>query len=167
MAIEEGIVIAQKDGAPGLALVKTVRSGACESCAARHSCNVDRNSQEMEVAAVNLAGAAPGDRVCIQVATGPLLKVTFLTYLFPIICMLIGGLAGNRWALANSAGHESAIAALGAGAAFVTSFFLVKLIAKKMEKDTRYQPKITRIISRAPAMPKEISCQPQNRGRDS
>ncbi len=170
MAIEEGIVIAQKAGS-NLALVKTVRSSACEACAARHSCNVDRNSQEMEVTAVNLAGALPGDRVCIQVATRSLLKVTFMTYLFPIICMLIGALAGNKWALATSAGNESAMAVLGAVLAFVVSFFLLRIAAQKMEKDSRYQPKIIRIIRKAPAMPPESGPppggQPQNRGRVS
>ncbi len=170
MAIEEGIVINQKGGNPGLALVKTVRSSACESCSARHSCNVDRNSQEMEVTALNLAGASPGDRVCVQVETRSLLKVTFMTYLFPVICMLIGGLAGHQWALARASGNESLLAVLGAAGAFGVSFLLLRLVARKMEKDLRYQPKITRIIRKAPAGGQGIKApgaQPRDQGRDS
>ncbi len=167
MAIEEGIVIKLKPGKTGLALVKTVRSSACESCSARHSCNVDRNSQEMEIKAINLAGAQPGDRVCVQVATKSLLKVTFMTYLFPIICMLAGALAGNQWARASDI-NESLASVLGAGVAFFISFFLIRLAGRKMEGDTRYQPEITRIIRKAPSILEKgapSASQPHDQGR--
>ena len=44
----------------------------------------------MEVDAVNSVGAQVGDRIMLYFETGSLLKATFLLYIFPILCMLLG-----------------------------------------------------------------------------
>jgi len=70
----------------GTAWVKTRRGSACESCSARHSCaSPEGDGQEMEVEAINLAGAAIGDQVVVSIESAALLKTSFLLYVFLII----------------------------------------------------------------------------------
>jgi len=83
LATEEGIVIRMEGGT---AWVKTRRGSACESCSARHSCaSPEGDGQEMEVEAINLAGAAIGDQVVVSIESAALLKTSFLLYVFLII----------------------------------------------------------------------------------
>ena len=88
MATEEGIVT--KIESTATAWVKTTKSGACKSCSARSSCHSMGGSNEMEVEAINQAGAQVGQKVVLSFATSPLLKATFLLYVFPIIAMIVG-----------------------------------------------------------------------------
>ena len=147
MATEEGIVTRISGHASQTAWVKTSQSSACKSCSSRHSCNPEKG-QEREVEAINLVGAEVGDRIQISIETGSLLKATFLLYVFPVICMLCGGLAGNR--LSTYIGlPPSPAAALVAAIAFVAAMAVVRLGAGRMALKTEYRPKITRIIGKA------------------
>jgi sigma-E factor negative regulatory protein RseC len=148
MAVEEGIVIRISEGPSQTAWVKTSQSSACESCSERHSCFGESAGKEREVEAINEAGAKVGDRIQIFIGTGALLKATFLLYVFPVICMLCGGLAGNR--LGPYLGLEpSPAAALIAALAFLGAMVVVRLRAGRMALNIEYRPKITRIIGRA------------------
>ena len=105
MATEEGIVIKLE---ADRAWVKTKKSVSCESCASRKSCNVMGGSNDMEVAAINTAGAAVGDRVVMNFETSSFLKATFLLYVFPIICMFLGAVVGQEIAPAVNLGESVA-----------------------------------------------------------
>ena len=148
MASEEGIVTKISRHTLQTAWVKTSQSSACKSCSARHSCNPETKGKQREVEAINLVGAEVGDRIQISIETGSLLKATFLLYIFPVICMLIGGLAGNR--LNAYLGLDpSPAAALLAGISFVGAMLVVRLRAGRMALKMEYRPKITRIIGKA------------------
>ena len=97
MATEEGIVIAV---GPSTARIKTTRSGACKSCASRGSCHTAGGGNDMEVEAINTVGAKVDDRVVINFDSTSLLKVSFLLYIFPILCLLAGALSGQQLAAA-------------------------------------------------------------------
>ena len=148
MATEDGIVTKIGAQSAQTAWVKTVQSSACKSCSARHSCSQDSKGKEREVEAVNMVGARVGDRIQISIDDGALLKATFLLYVFPIICMLIGGLAGHRWG--SSMGiNPSPVSAVIAVLCFLGAMFIVRLRAGRMALKLEYRPKITRIIVRA------------------
>jgi sigma-E factor negative regulatory protein RseC len=148
MATEEGIVIKSGGQTVETAWVKTVQSGACKSCSERHSCHSDSQGKEREVEAVNLVGAKVGDRIQISIDDGALLKATFLLYVFPVICMLIGGLAGNKFGTGMGI-NPSPASAIMAIICFLGAMFIVRRRAGRMALKMEYRPKITRIIGRA------------------
>ena len=163
MATEQGIVI--KAGLPhqeDMALVKTVQSSACEACSARGQCNPDVKGKEREVEAVNLVNAKAGDVIQISMDTSALLTATFLLYVFPIICMLIGAFAGNS--VGKSLGMDpSAASALTGIACFIAAIFVVRKQAGYMALKKKYRPKITRILGRGTSNP-PAGCQPNAPG---
>jgi sigma-E factor negative regulatory protein RseC len=146
LATEEGIVIRLE---LNHAWVKTQKSTSCESCASRKSCNVMGGGKEMEVKAINTAGAMIGDRVLMSFETSSLLKATFLLYVFPIICMFVGAVVGQEIASSVNFG-ESAASAVSGFLFFLLSLIFVRIKANKMGNESQYQPKIIRIKKAAP-----------------
>jgi sigma-E factor negative regulatory protein RseC len=144
LATEEGIVI----GIDALtALVKTKKSESCEGCASRKSCNVMGGDNDMEVEAINDAQARVGDRVILNFETASLLKATFFLYVFPIIFMFAGALAGQRMAGAWNI-DESVLSVVFGFIFFFVSIVIVKIKGNKMAGQDRYRPRIIRIKKR-------------------
>ena len=142
MATEEGIVL--KTIATS-AVVKTVKSGACKGCSSRGSCHSMGENNEMEVDAINEAGAKVGDRIVLNLETGPLLKVTFLLYVFPIILLIIGAAIGQR--IATMLGMDSSGLSVLVGFTFLFAAVLfIKLKANNLAKNDKYRPTIIKII---------------------
>ena len=148
MATEEGIVTKINGHTTQTAWVRTSQSSACKSCSARHHCSPDTQGQEREVEAINLVGAEVGDRIQISIETGSLLKATFLLYVFPVLCMLCGGVVGNRFS-GYMGLDPSPAAALVAAIFFVGAMAVVRLRAGRMALKLEYRPKITRIVGKA------------------
>ena len=143
MATERGIVLRTESEA---AWVKTTRSSACEGCTARGSCHTMGGGQEMEVKALNPAGAKAGDRIVLSFETRSLLKATFLIYVLPIIFLITGAAFGQ--VLAPRLGLSSAtLSVLFGFAFFFSAVFIIKARANKMAKKNTYQPKITKILT--------------------
>lgn len=92
MITENGIVTSATDTT---AWIKTTRSGACEACSSRESCGTASNQKEMIVSVKNTLCVKPGDHVVIGLETRPIMYLTFLLYVFPIIMLVIGALIGN------------------------------------------------------------------------
>ena len=143
MATEQGIVI---KAASGTAWVKTVKSGDCAGCSARGSCHAMGNSDEMEVKAINEAGAKVGDRIVLSFETSSLLKATFLLYVFPILLLVIGAVVGHE--MAPKLGfNPSGSSAITGFALFIAAVLIIKTTAGKMAKKNEYRPKITKILT--------------------
>jgi sigma-E factor negative regulatory protein RseC len=146
MAIEQGIVI-KLDKNPETAWVKTKTCSACESCSVRNSCNEAGKIEERQVQAINAAGAKVGDRIQLSISTGSLLKATFLLYLFPVICMLIGGLTGN--AIAGNLFIDSPLVSICAALlCLAAAMVFVRFRGTKLAARSEYRPKIIRVIGR-------------------
>ena len=144
MATEQGVVLRADSQT---AWVKTVRSSACEGCSAKGSCHGTGSAQEMEVKALNTAGARAGDRIVLSFETPSLLKATFLIYVFPIILLVVGAALGQM--LAPIIGfNASALSVLSGFAFFFTALIIVKVRANKMAKKDGYQPKVVKILGR-------------------
>ena len=144
MATEEGVV-KQADNAT--AWVTTTRTAACESCGAKSSCHSLGGGKEMEVEALNPAGAQAGDRVVLGFDTSSLLKAAFLLYVFPVLCLVGGALIGTR--LAPRLDIDASLAAAIFGfALFGLVIFYVRAKGNRLARQDRYRPKIIRIIRR-------------------
>ncbi|MGD9972788.1 MAG: SoxR reducing system RseC family protein [Desulfatirhabdiaceae bacterium] len=142
MATEEGIII--RIGDNDIAWVKTVRSSACESCSARHSCSTQDSGKEMEVEAFNPIAAKEGDRVIIRMKTSTLLNAAFMMYIVPILFMLAGALIGDG--LSSSLRMDSVLLSTFMGLfSFILSFVLIRYKTGRKEVRDRYRPRIIRI----------------------
>lgn len=144
MATEQGIVVRLSTDS---AWVKTTRTSACETCAAKSSCNTLGGGKDMEVEAINAAGAKVGDTVIIGFKTSSLLKLSFFIYIFPIICMIAGAVIGQKFA-ASFSYDASALSAVFGLLFFGVSFLFIRSKGNQMAKKQEYRPKITRIVKR-------------------
>lgn len=149
MAIEQGIVIKMGQNGKTTAWVKTVRSSACESCSSRNSCNAGSDGRAQHVEAINSAGAKVGDRIQLAINTASVLKAMTLLYLFPIFCMLGGGLMGD-WLAPKTQMDSSVMAAILAAICFALALIIVRISGQRMGHKESYTPKIIRIIGREP-----------------
>jgi sigma-E factor negative regulatory protein RseC len=143
MATEQGIVI--RTDSKG-AWVKTVKTGSCEGCTARGSCHSLAEHGEMEVNAINEAGAKVGDRIVLSFETSSLLKATFLLYVFPILLLVIGAAIGQASAPYFGL-NPSGFAAILAFSFFFAAVLTVKLKADRLARKNAYRPKIIKVIN--------------------
>ena len=142
LATEQGVVLRTDSGT---AWVKTFRSSACEGCTAKGSCHGMGGEQEVEVKAINTAGARIGDRIVLSVETTSLLKATFLIYVFPIILLLVGAALGQ--VLAPFIELDPSVLPVLLGFAFFSAaLIIIKARANKMAQKNDYQPKVTKIL---------------------
>ncbi len=145
MAIEEGIVT-RIEGPH--AWVKTMKSSACKSCSARGGCTTLGGGKEMIVEALNNANAAVGDLVAVGFETGPLLKLTFLLYIFPICCLFIGAVIGDK--IHTRIGFDPSIASLLFGMLFfIFSFIVIRVIGKRLSGKAEYKARVVQIRRRS------------------
>ncbi len=146
MATEEGVVTRIESAAT--AWVKTTRSGACKSCSARSSCHSLGGGEETEVEAINHAGAKIGEKVVLSFDTSPLLKATFLLYMFPILALLAGAFIGQQLA-ADFRLDPSFLSAVLGFLCFGLTFAFVRAKGNQLAKKEEYRPKITRVIGQS------------------
>ena len=142
MATEKGIVT--RVGSE-TAWVKTSRTSACEGCASRQSCHLKGNDDEMEVEALNDARAVVGDRIVLRVASGALLKVSFMLYVFPILLLIVGAIVGQTLGPAFQFDSSSFSLLLG-GVCFLIAFIFIRVRSSRMARKTEYRPRIVRVI---------------------
>jgi sigma-E factor negative regulatory protein RseC len=100
----------------------------------------------MEVEAINRADANVGDRVMIGFETASLLKVSFLLYVFPILCMILGAVFGQKIATFFSL-NPTALSVVGGFLFFFLAFRFIKQKGNQLAKQNRYRPKVIRILA--------------------
>lgn len=146
MPTEKGVVIRIDTAATW---VKTTPSGACESCASRGACHaMVGGEKEMEVPVLNPVGAKPGDLVVLKIDSSPLLKATFLIYLFPILLLMAGAVAGEWISRFFGWGSSAPAAVLGFGS-LAAGLVLVKIVGRRLSQQYAYRPRILRILGQA------------------
>ena len=139
---EEGMV---KRTMGSKAWVVTMRSEMCESCSSHGACHVLGGSKDMEVEALNLVQARPGDQVLLTLEDQSLVKLSFLVYLFPILALIAGAALGQK--IAPFLGTNPELTAFGlASLCFGLAFVLIRIKDKKLEQTGAVIPKISRII---------------------
>ncbi|MFZ5564545.1 MAG: SoxR reducing system RseC family protein [Thermodesulfobacteriota bacterium] len=144
MATEEGIVI-RVSGAG--TWIRTVRATACDHCTSRDTCKTIGGGNDMEVEVANPVDARVGDRVMVSFQTASLLKATFLIYMFPIICLMIGAGIGVRLSQEGVfAMDQSSLSALTGFGAFVLAVIYVRIRGNRMAREDQYRPSIIRVL---------------------
>jgi sigma-E factor negative regulatory protein RseC len=143
MATEKGIVI-RTDSTT--AWVKTAKTHACEGCAARSSCNVMGGGKEMEVKAINHAGAKVGEKVVISFETSPLLKATFMLYVLPVLFLMAGAYIGSKMAPFFNL-NASALSVIIGFLFFGLIIIFVKSKGNKLAEKDEYRPKVIKILN--------------------
>ena len=143
MATSEGIVTKIYSSN---AWVKCTKSAACESCSAKSFCDTAGGSDDdVEVEAINVAGAKVDDRVTISFETSSLLKVSFLVYMVPVLFLILGVVIGDK--IAAIFNYDQSIFSVLAGFLFLfAAFFFVKTKGKELSMKEAYQPKIIKIL---------------------
>jgi len=127
--------------------VKTTKTSACESCAAKDSCHTLGGGKEMEVEVINTIGAKEGDEVVMSLETSSLIKASFLIYVFPILCMIAGAVIGQE--IVPNYNLSAAVWSLVLGFLFFfLAFLIVRLMGNKLSEKEKYRPKIIRISKR-------------------
>jgi len=127
--------------------VKTTKTSACESCAAKDSCHTLGGGKEMEVEVINTIGAKEGDEVVMSLETSSLIKASFLIYVFPILCMIAGAVIGQE--IVPNYNLSAAVWSLVLGFLFFfLAFLIVRLMGNKLSEKEKYRPKIIRIRKR-------------------
>ena len=141
MITENGIVT---HATPETAWIKTTRSAACESCSSKDSCDVSHHpSEEMTVILPNTLGVIKGDRVIVGINSGPMLFLSFLLYVFPIILLIIGALIGD--ALAPVLEMNKSALSMGFGfLLFAVAFLIIRKKQAGMSKKDKYKPFLVR-----------------------
>ena len=143
MPTERGVV-SRIDG--NTAWVTTNRSSACEGCSSRGACHVSENEKEMEVRAVNAAGAAVGDRVVVSFQTGSYLKASFLLYVFPVLALIAGAVVGQETAgMVDMTPNTFAV--ICGFAFFFVSVLVVRSRSNQLAGKDEYQPKVSRVLN--------------------
>ena len=123
--------------ADGTARVVHVRRSACSGDC--HKCSGCGAVQEaVELTADNPIGAAVGDLVVMESASGPVLAAAALLYLMPLVLFFLGYFLGNLW--------------LGKGglpgcAAFILGLVLCVLYDRRMAKRKNTVYTITGFVS--------------------
>ncbi len=148
MATEEGIV---KKVDCQKAWVETTRSAACEHCCAKGMCHhLGGGGKDSVVEVINAIGAAVGDRILINFKTASYLKVLFLLYVFPVLCLLAGAFIGQGLAPVIMLDPSAASAIFGFSF-FGIAVLFIKVRANRMAAKDDYRPRIVRIIARGEA----------------
>ena len=138
MARETGVVTEIKGGN---AVVKTRRAAACEGCSEKSTCHSMGGSREMEIEALNPVQARVGDTVTLEYATGRMLQLSLLLYIFPIFALLIGAVIGDQAAPGLKA-DPSVLAAVLGFTGFLLSLGLLLSLEKKARHSDKYKPRI-------------------------
>ena len=144
MATEQGIVIKTDSRT---AWVKTIKSASCAGCSAKGSCHTKGAGEEMEVNAINEAGAMKGDRIVLSFETSSLLKATFLLYVFPILLLIIGAAIGQEMAPKFDF-NPSGFSAIMGFIFFFAALLIIKTTANRLAEKNEYRPKIIKILTR-------------------
>ena len=138
MAREVGVVTKIKEDS---AMVKTQRATACEGCSEKSTCHSMGGSREMEIEALNPVQAKIGDSVTLEYATGRMLQLSLLLYIFPIFALLVGAIIGDSAAPALGA-DPSILAAVFGFAALFLSLGVLLALEKKARHSDKYKPTI-------------------------
>ena len=98
-----------------------------------------------------------GHRILLNVETAALLKASFLIYVFPSLCMIVGaGLGQGAGVVAglNPAWTSPVVAIIF----FVGALFFMKSKGNRLAQSAAYRPKIVRILTPATPSGELLSC---------
>ncbi len=120
-----------------------MRTGACEGCSSKASCGTANSQEEMIVTVKNTLDVEKGDQVVIGLETKPILFLTFLLYVFPIILLTAGALIGNGIAPYIQM-NPSLVSMIVGFSFFGLSFYYIRKKNNSLEQKDEYKPFLVR-----------------------
>jgi len=138
-----------------VAYVQAERKSSCSGCS-ESSCGTSVlanffGQKAPLYRASNEVGAKVGDRVVVGMNESALFKGTLLLYLFPLLLLFVGAVAGS--ALAVSADVKDGYSVAGAFIGLAAGFIGLKLLSSKVGLGRQFQPVI---LSRMVDMPVRV-----------
>jgi sigma-E factor negative regulatory protein RseC len=123
--------------------VQTIRTSACQSCAARNGCGqkvlaAASGGRANQILVTNSVDARVGDEVTIGIDEQALLGASLLVYALPLILMVAASVVGHQ----VSGGHDGA-AMLAAVAGLALGFFAGRKLQRTGGRD--YEPHLVRV----------------------
>lgn len=140
MAMEAyGEVVALRE--KGRAVVRTRRHSSCSKCGA---CGLTGQLPDLEVEAVNLIGARPGDIVIVSMESRNVIEAALLVYMVPLLVfiggLLLGQYAGTKlFPRLHSEWFSVAVGVL----LMAGSYFFLSSYDRRASRQGRYMPHIT------------------------
>jgi len=130
---------------PGFAWVRAQRQATCGHCSVRQGCGTGVignlfSRRLSNIRALNRAGAEEGDYVIVGLQESSLLKSALISYLLPLVLMLVGAVVAESFQLT----HSELGAIFGAVVGLLLAWFLVRRFARHIVTDPNYQPVILR-----------------------
>ncbi len=164
-----------KDSAEGIVIeqiadrvrVRVYRSGTCENCTCVLStaCSPEevdqrrgvlgslfRQSSVIEIEALNEVGAAPGDRVELQLkSNASVVKASALLYLIPAIMFVVGVVLGGWWSSTRwgFVGDAVILAQVAFGFGLMMLSFAFAALYAKLRERAEFTPIVTKVLFRA------------------
>jgi sigma-E factor negative regulatory protein RseC len=127
------------------AMVQVPKKSACEGCT-MGTCNPE--DQGMEIEAFNEVGAKVGQRVKVTVRSYAYMKGTMLVYGLPAVMLVAGAIFGKEFMSRVLPGRDPDIlSAIFGFAAFILSFFIVKIWTSRASTKTDSRPVIEEILN--------------------
>lgn len=160
----EGIVVGQR---ADRVRVRIYRTGTCENCncVLSTACSPEeveqrrgvlgqlfRQTSVIEIEALNTVGAAPGDRIRLQLRSDrALVKASALLYLMPAAMFLIGVFAGGWWSerYGGLSGDAVILAQVGIGAGLMALSFVIAALYARWREGAEFTPIATEILFKA------------------
>lgn len=134
---------------PGRVWVETIRSSACQSCAARAGCGQslmgkvisnDSQAQKNYLSIPTERILQAGQQVLIGIPERAFLAGSFWLYLVPLLALMLGALVANAYWATDSMAFLGALAGLAGGA------MMVRLRTQRWQHQPEWQPKILRVL---------------------
>lgn len=142
--LEEGVILTE-DGP--LATVRVERASCATECGSGCVCAMDAQGKTLIVQAINRAAAHAGDRVRLAMHPNRVLGMAALAYLFPLVLLFAGAIAGP--ALFGALGLEIAVDAARALTSLVglaLGFVLLKLAFLRVKPSGTFTPIVVEIL---------------------
>ncbi len=148
--IEETALILNCEGE--YADIETKPQGSCGGCASSEVCGTSAfakvfGNRRTVVRVVNSLDAKTGDRVIIGLQESALTRVSMIFYMVPIVLMILLALLGQELAIGFALISHDLMAIIGGAIGFIAGLGFVRMFAKKVQKDSRYQPVMLRFAT--------------------
>jgi sigma-E factor negative regulatory protein RseC len=136
MAVEAGTVKIVKDG---MVLVEVEAGSGCGSCQARGSCMMGSSGRTRSLWIKKSLDVHPGERVHFGIEEKGVVMASFLLYLFPVIMLVAGMVAGGSYS--DFLGMKEETAAIVAGVCGIAAaFIIIRVVTPIIRKKRSFEP---------------------------
>lgn len=148
--IEQACVVTRVDGT--VAWVHVTAASPCMAGCAGASCAISAlrwivGRRRSEFAALNAAGARPGDKVVVGVPDGVLMRGAVLMYLLPLACGIALAMVAQAITPSLMPGYRDAAVMLAAIVGLAAGLALLPRLIARMASDGRLEPVVLRLTT--------------------